>query len=99
MTSVFGLLLESVAQILSGLIFMYMMVIIISTILSFVNPDPYNPLVQMIARITEPVYSYIRKYIPTYYNGLDFAPFILLIILQFIDLFFVRLLISIGQGM
>jgi YggT family protein len=97
--SILGLFVESIAHILGSLIFAYMMILIIGAILSFVNPDPYNPLVQMIYRLTEPVYAYIRKYIPTYFNGIDFAPLILILILQFIDLFFVKLLLSFAQSL
>jgi YggT family protein len=53
----------------------------------------------MIRRLTEPVYSYIRKYIPTNFNGIDFAPVVLLIGLQFIDLFLVRVLMHLAESL
>jgi len=89
---VLALFLESIATILHGLIFVYIWVVIGGAVLSWVNPDPYNPIVQTIRRLTEPVYGYIRRYIPTLYGGIDFAPIILIITLQFLDLFLVRVL-------
>ncbi|NLY04402.1 MAG: YggT family protein [Campylobacter sp.] len=59
--------------------------------MSFVRPNPYNQFVQVILRLTEPVYEQIRRIIPTAFGGLDFAPLIVLMILQFIDRILARL--------
>ena len=71
-------------QILLSLINIYIWVVIINALLSFVNPDPYNPIVQFLHRITMPAYRFIRKFIPTNVNGLDLAPLILIIALQIV---------------
>jgi len=89
---VLAIFLESIATLLHSVIFIYILVVVVGSILSWVNPDPYNPVVQMIKRLTEPVYQYIRYYIPTTLQGIDFAPIILLVGLQFLDLFLVRVL-------
>ena len=89
---VLAIFLESIATLLHSLIFIYILVVVISSVLSWVNPDPYNPVVQIIRRLTEPVYKYMRYYIPTTIQGIDFAPIILLVGLQFLDLFLVRVL-------
>ena len=89
---VLAIFLESVATLLHSVIFIYILAVVVGSVLSWVNPDPYNPVVQMIKRLTEPVYAYIRYYIPTTLQGIDFAPIILLIGLQFLDLFLVRVL-------
>lgn len=68
--------------ILLSLINIYVWVIIINALLSFVNPDPYNPIVQFLYRITQPAYNFVRRFIPTTFNGLDFAPLIIIIALQ-----------------
>lgn len=86
--------LLTLAKILHILIFAYTIVIIVAAVLSFANPDPYNKLVQVVTRLTEPVYSFIRKHIPTAYGGLDFAPMIVLLGLVFIDEFFVNLVVA-----
>lgn len=71
-------------QILLSLINIYIWVVIINALLSFVNPDPYNPIVQFLYRITNPTYRFVRRYIPTNVNGLDLAPLVVIIGLQVI---------------
>ncbi|BCD60480.1 MULTISPECIES: YggT family protein [unclassified Nitratiruptor] len=93
---VIGTLLQALAQILHMVINIYIWVIIIAALISWVRPDPYNPIVQTLYRLTEPVYAWIRRYIPTIIGGIDLAPLIVIIALQFIDLFFVRLLMQIS---
>ncbi|MCI6987986.1 MAG: YggT family protein [Campylobacter sp.] len=84
----------AIAEILRIVIMVYTWIIIIACVLSFVRPDPYNTLVMAIYRMTEPVFNFVRKYIPTTFGGLDFAPIIVLLVLQFIDKFFVRLMLG-----
>jgi len=89
---VISTLFEAVAQILHMVINLYVWIVIISALLSFVRPDPYNPIVQILNRLTTPVYAYIRKYVPTVFSGIDIAPVLVILGLQFIDLFAVKLL-------
>lgn len=96
---VLSTLIEAIAQILHMVINLYIWVVIISALLSFVRPDPYNPIVQVLNRLTMPVYAYIRKYIPTVFSGIDIAPVIVILGLQFIDLFAVKILFSVAHGM
>jgi YggT family protein len=95
---VFAILLESIASIIGGLMFAYMLVVLAGAVLTWVNIDPYNPIVQIIKRLTEPVYAYIRAYIPTVFSGIDFAPIILLITIQFIQTFIVQVLYHFASG-
>lgn len=92
MEAVGGTFILAVATILHQIISIYIWVVIIAALVSWVRPDPYNPIVQILGRLTEPVYRFIRKYIPTVVAGIDIAPIILILGLQFIDLFFVKLL-------
>ncbi len=80
-------LLSSVLTIVLSILFLYQWVIIISSILTWVKPDPYNPIVQMLYRLTEPAYSFVRRYIPTVFGGMDFAPIILIFALIFLQTF------------
>jgi YggT family protein len=75
-------IVQGIGGIVISLINVYIWVIIIAALLSFVNPDPYNPIVQFLYRVTEPAYAYVRRFIPTNLNGLDFAPLIIIIALQ-----------------
>jgi YggT family protein len=80
-------LLSSVLTVVLSVIFLYKWVIIISAILTWVKPDPYNPIVQMLYRLTEPAYAFVRKYIPTVFGGMDLAPIILIFTLIFLETF------------
>ena len=75
-------IVQGIGGIFIGLINIYIWVIIIAALLSFVNPDPYNPIVQFLYRITNPAYMFVRRFIRTDFNGLDFAPLIVIIVLQ-----------------
>lgn len=80
-------LIVAFATIIITIISLYKWVIIISAILSWVQPDPYNPIVQMLYRLTEPAYALVRRYIPTVFGGMDMAPLILIFALQFLEIF------------
>ncbi|CAI8228843.1 MAG: YggT family protein [Sulfurovum sp.] len=84
-------LLSSILTVVLTVVFLYKWIIIISAILSWVKPDPYNPIVQMLYRLTEPAYAFIRRYIPTVFGGMDLAPVILILALIFIETFLGRL--------
>jgi len=70
-----------------NLINLYIWVIIITALLSFVNPDPFNPIVQFLYRITNPAYAFVRRMIRTNFNGLDLAPLIIIVGLQIVTIF------------
>ena len=74
--------IQGLGSILLGLINIYVWVIIITSLLSFVNPDPYNPIVQLLHRVTQPAYRLVRRFIKTDFNGLDLAPLVIIIALQ-----------------
>ncbi|MGE0051829.1 MAG: YggT family protein [Arcobacter sp.] len=80
-------LLNSIFTVVLTIIFLYKWIIIISAILSWVRPDPYNPIVQMLYRLTEPAYAFVRRYIPTVVGGMDLAPLILIFALIFLETF------------
>jgi len=75
-------IIQGIGFIAIGLVEVYVWVIIIAALLSFVNPDPYNPVVQFLYKITNPAYKLVRKYIKTNIGGLDLAPLVVIIALQ-----------------
>ena len=85
-------LFTAIANILNIIVTVYTWIIIAAALVSWVRPDPSSPVVQLLYRLTEPVYSFIRRYIKTNFNGIDFAPLIVLLALQLIDQFLIRLL-------
>ena len=65
-----------IARVLDIVWNIYMWIIIIRALISWVNPDPYNPIVQILTKMTEPVLRPIRKLVPPYKVGIDFSPLI-----------------------
>jgi len=96
---VLSTLIEAIAQILHMIINIYIWVVIISALITWVKPDPYNPIVQVLRRLTEPVYEFMRRYIPTMIGGIDLAPIIVILGLQFLDLFAVKLLFNLVNAL
>ena len=84
-------LLTSIFTVILSIIFLYKWVIIISALLSWVRPDPYNPIVQMLHRLTQPAYNLVRRFIPTVVGGIDLAPIILIFALIFLETFLGKL--------
>ena len=80
-------LLSSIFTVVLSIIFLYKWVVIISALLTWVRPDPNNPIVQMLYRLTEPAYALVRRYIPTVFGGMDLSPVILIFALIFLETF------------
>lgn len=90
--------IQALAQILSMVINIYIWVVIIAALISWVRPDPYNPIVQILYKLTEPLYAKIRRLIPTIIGGVDLTPILVILALKFIDLFLVQLLFSLARS-
>jgi len=83
--------LVAFASVLGMAITLYTWLIIGRAIISWVNPDPYNPIVRFLYNVTEPVLYRVRRTIPfSYAGGLDFSPLIVLLGLYFLQIFLVR---------
>ncbi len=91
---IIGNFLSATAQILKIVLELYMWIIIIRALLSWVNPDPYNQIVQFLNRFTEPVLSRVRQLIPMSGVGIDFSPIIVILAIIFLQSFLVN---SIGM--
>ncbi len=87
--------LQAIGYILKGLLQVYFWVVVISALLTWVRPDPYNPVVRTLRALTEPVYYRIRKLLPfTYTSGIDFSPVIVLICIELLDRILVNSLLQ-----
>ena len=91
---IIGNFLSATAQILKIVLELYMWIMIIRALLSWVNPDPYNPIVQFLNSITEPVLYRVRQLLPMGGVGIDFSPMIVILIIIFLQSFLVS---SIGM--
>jgi len=93
---VFGNLLTAAATILDYILTIANWLIIIRALISWVNPDPYNPIVQFLYRMTEPMLAPFRRFVPMYSIGLDISPIFALMFVWFLKLFLVRTLFGIA---
>jgi YggT family protein len=91
---VLGYFIKGIAVVLNLLISFYMFAIIVQAVLSWVSPDPYNPVVRFLYSITEPVYRPLRRRLPLFYGGIDFSPMLVIIILIFLREFLVNVLLT-----
>lgn len=92
-----GHLIMGIAEVLNMVLSIYMWVIIIRALISWVNPDPYNPVVQILQKLTEPVMRPLRNLIPTHRMGIDITPLIAILIIIFLKKAVVLNLYDIGH--
>lgn len=91
-----GNMLVSVVGIISSIIYSYIILAIIAVILSYVDVNPYNPIVQTINRLTQPVFSFIRQKLPfLVIGGIDLSPLVVIFGLQVLDTLIVSTLTGI----
>lgn len=86
---VVGNFLGAVAGVLDIILQFLLIVILVNALLSWVRPDPSNPIVQFLDRISDAVCNPIRRLFPTVLGGIDFAPFIAMLLIFFIQQFLV----------
>ena len=82
--------LAAIAKIIDIGLTLYMWIIIARAVISWVNPDPYNPIVRFLTSVTEPVLYQIRRRLPINLGGLDLSPILVILAIIFIQSFLVR---------
>lgn len=90
--------LRAVATIADTVLTIYIYIIIARAILSWVNPDPYNPIVNFLYRATEPVLQKVRQYLPNT-GGLDLSPLMIMLAIFFIQKFIIASLFELADRM
>ena len=93
-----GYFIQAVAGVLDMILFLAMIVIIARAVLSWVSPDPQNPIVRIINQLSEPMLFPVRRRVP-YFSGIDFSPIIVLMVIFFLQNFLVQSLQHFAQGM
>ncbi len=89
----------ALAGIVDFILSAYMWIIIGRAIISWVNADPYNPIVRFLYEATEPLLSRIRNFLPLSMGGIDFSPMILIMVIMFLQSFLVPTMKQIAMGM
>ena len=93
-------MLEGVAAVLGAILFIYKWVVIISAVLSFVQPNPYNPIVRTLRNLTEPVYYRIRRTLPfVFVGGIDLSPLVVLLAILFLETFLIKSIYQLAANM
>jgi YggT family protein len=96
---VLGNLLAALALVVDYVLQIYSWIIIARVVISWVNADPYNPIVRAIYSVTEPVLYRIRRALPVYGGGIDFSPIVVFIGIMFLQSFLVQTLRQIAFRM
>jgi YggT family protein len=94
-----GYFLMAVANVLNFVLLVFMWIVIARAILSWVNPDPYNPIVRFIHNVTEPVLYQIRTKIPINFGGIDFSPILVILAVYFLRDFVVKSLLRFSASL
>lgn len=98
---ILGYFLQALAAVIDVVLTMAMIVVIARAVLSWVSPDPYNPIVRIINQFSEPLLFPVRKRVP-YFSGIDFSPLIVLLMIMFLNNFLVptlqRIAVQMIQG-
>ena len=91
--------LVAIATVLKIVLNIYMWIVIAQAVLSWVSPDPYNPIVRFINNVTEPVLYWIRKKLPLNFGGIDFSPMLVILAIIFLQQFVVNSLYGLAISM
>jgi YggT family protein len=93
---IIGNFLAALATVLNYALIFYMWIVIARAVLSWVSPDPYNPIVRFIHNITEPVLYPVRRWFPFRFTGVDLSPLVVLFVIIFLQRFLVTSLMELA---
>jgi len=89
--------ISAIAQLLDIILTVFMWIIIIRSLISWVNPDPYNPIVRTLYNITDPVFYRVQRIFPLRFGAIDITPMIVLFIIIFLKTFLVNSLFELAR--
>lgn len=93
-----GNFLEAVAGLLDTILTLYVWVIVGRAVISWVNADPYNPIVRMLCNLTDPVLDRLRQMLPMSFGGIDVSPIAAIFIVWFLRAFLVTSLYDLARA-
>jgi YggT family protein len=77
------------ARILEGLLNIYFWIVIIAALLTWIEPNPHNPIVRFLYGVTEPLFEWVRDHMPVFFGGIDFSPLIVIIAIEFVQMWLI----------
>ena len=93
---ILGNLLRAMATVIDLVLNLYMWIIIARAVISWVNPDPYNPIVRVLYSVTDPLLLAIRRRLPLNFSGIDFSPIVVILAIIFLRQFLVASLFGLA---
>ncbi|OCC15703.1 Integral membrane protein YggT, involved in response to extracytoplasmic stress (osmotic shock) [Dissulfuribacter thermophilus] len=84
--------LNALASVIDMVLSLYIWIVIVQALISWVNPDPFNPIVRFLYQVTEPVFYRVRRILPLQFGGIDLTPMVVIIAIVFIKSFLVTTL-------
>ena len=94
----FGNFIKAIADLLNFVLSAYIWIIIARAVISWVNADPYNPVVRFLHQVTDPLLNRIRRFLPVM-GGFDLSPMVLSCAIIFLQSFLVPTLRQIAAGL
>ena len=94
----FGHFIKAIADLLNFVLSAYIWIVIARAVISWVNADPYNPVVRFLHQVTDPVLNRIRRFVPVM-GGFDLSPMVLIFAIIFLQSFLVPTLRQIAAGL
>ena len=85
-------------QVISLVFQIYIFIVIARALVSWVNPDPYNPIVRFLYNATEPVLARLRRVLPLQFGGFDLTPVALLVLLSVVEQLLLRFIRQLSNG-
>lgn len=70
---------------LQELLNLYFWIVLIAVILTWIQPNPYNPIVRFLYAVTEPVFDFVRGHLPTVFGGIDLSPIVVMLAIGFLQ--------------
>jgi YggT family protein len=95
---VFSNFLKATAGVLDMILNLYWWIVLARVVVSWVNADPYNPIVRFLYNATEPLLYRIRRSLPIFFGGIDFSPVIVLVAIYFLRVFLVESLYDVAAS-
>ena len=93
-----GNFILAIAKLINFALSAYIWIVIGRAVISWVNADPYNPIVRFLIQVTDPVLLRIRRFVPSM-GGIDLSPMILILAIVFLQSFLVPTLTQIGMSL
>ncbi len=93
-----GNFMEALAGLLDTVLTLYVWMIVARAVISWVNADPYNPIVRVLRNLTDPVLDRLRQAIPIAFGGIDMSPIVAIFIIWFLRAFLVTSLYDLARN-